>query len=647
MGMGISMVKTKPDNLWDDVLSAASRLQGLVKEAVLVGGTASALFAAHRTSYDADHVIPNLRESFDEILENLESVAGWQTARIKKPVLILGSLDGIETGVRQLIRSAPLETMEIYAKGQKITVPTEAEILRIKGALILKRNATRDYLDFAALSKHLGIQATEKALRPFDELYPQPNGASPLQQLYLQLANPKPFDLEGQQLKEYKNLTPEWHDWGNVTKQCQLVASGLLNIKVEKEHIKKEMFDIKYEAKRSLGFTWKLPEQGLQILKAEDPHDALFTFHKYRVEHVCSTLQTLEHINCTIAQTRSILDGQATSGLSTRQLRAIENYGKACDCLIDLIEQNKFSLNKETVCTLHTLVGRDEARHCGRFRGHQVFIEQSNYIPPKSEYLEKIFTEGAAFLNGMDNAQEKAICSFLFLARSQLFSDCNKRTANLVLNGLLMQAGFYPLNIQGEQFLEKMAVFYETSDATEVIKEINQIAICQYRIDGAEIEARTQETRAEQQQLADADAAYDVQLKDFTQAKSEQADRLVASLEKQIISQSQRLQDVAKVKPNAISALWRGRQWQGQYNHEQRRQHELESRLSRVKMLQADTRRLERLAEAKLRREQKDLTAKRDAQLLEQRERMVKKNENSQNLVRKNSGRGRSLRREQ
>ncbi len=65
---------------WDDVLSAASRLQGLITNAVLVGETASAIFAAHRTSYDADHIVPNLREKFDLILETLESVAGWETA---------------------------------------------------------------------------------------------------------------------------------------------------------------------------------------------------------------------------------------------------------------------------------------------------------------------------------------------------------------------------------------------------------------------------------------------------------------------------------------------------------------------------------------------------------------------------------------
>jgi len=85
------------------------------------------------------------------VLADLEAVAGWKTARILRPVQILGSLDGIETGVRQLIREEPLETTQIEYQGQTITLPTEAEMLRIKAVLILQRNATRDYLDFVAL----------------------------------------------------------------------------------------------------------------------------------------------------------------------------------------------------------------------------------------------------------------------------------------------------------------------------------------------------------------------------------------------------------------------------------------------------------------------------------------------------------------
>jgi hypothetical protein len=54
-----------------------------------------AMHARHRFSRDADHVLTDLRERFDEILAQLESVAGWKTARVQRPVQILGSLDGI------------------------------------------------------------------------------------------------------------------------------------------------------------------------------------------------------------------------------------------------------------------------------------------------------------------------------------------------------------------------------------------------------------------------------------------------------------------------------------------------------------------------------------------------------------------------
>jgi len=213
---------TLPD--WEQVLSSAARLQRILPDAVLVGGTAAALYAEHRLSTDANHVLPNLQQRFDQVLAELESVAGWKTARIKRPVQILGSLDGIETGVRQLIRNEPLETTQIEHLGQKITIPTQAEILRIKGVLILKRNATRDYLDFVALADHMGDEKMLKAMRIFDRLYPQPNEESALQQLQVQLANPLPYDLEELGLAEYKNLDLRWQSWETVNTACARYA---------------------------------------------------------------------------------------------------------------------------------------------------------------------------------------------------------------------------------------------------------------------------------------------------------------------------------------------------------------------------------------------------------------------------------------
>lgn len=220
---------------WDEVLSAASRLQSALPDAVLVGGTAAAVYARHRFSQDADHVVTDLRSRFDEILAHLESVAGWRTARVNRPVLILGSLDGIETGIRQLIRDEPLETREIEIGGQQLRLPSEAEMLRIKAVLVLKRNATRDYVDLAALTQHVGIDAAVTALRPFDRLYPQAAGTSALQQLAIQLATPLPYDLEGTQLAEYKALDARWHDWKAVEAAVSDLAVAIVEHILDEE----------------------------------------------------------------------------------------------------------------------------------------------------------------------------------------------------------------------------------------------------------------------------------------------------------------------------------------------------------------------------------------------------------------------------
>lgn len=214
---------------WERLLSSAARLQKILPSAVLVGGSAAALHVRHRFSRDADHVLVDLDKRFDAILAELESVAGWKTARVRRPVMILGSLDGIETGVRQLIRDLPLETVRIQCEGQELTVPTMAEILRIKGVLILKRNATRDYLDFVALADAMKDAAVVEALKRFDDIYPQPNNQSALQQLQIQLAKPLPYDLDATQLSEYKDLVSKWHNWANVEAVAARVSELLLD----------------------------------------------------------------------------------------------------------------------------------------------------------------------------------------------------------------------------------------------------------------------------------------------------------------------------------------------------------------------------------------------------------------------------------
>jgi hypothetical protein len=216
---------------WDQVLTSLCHLQRVFPDAVVVGGTASVLYAGHRVSFDHDHVLSDLRSRFDEVLTDLEAVSGWETERVRRPHLILGSLDGIDTGIRQLRRSQPLETTTMRVGGFDVRLPTLPEILRIKAFLSLDRNSTRDYLDLAALTSHQGFGAAVTALTTMDDLYPQKNGDrwAVRTQLVKQLADPRPYDLDSVDLAEYKGIRAPFNQWANVAEICASLSDRLMH----------------------------------------------------------------------------------------------------------------------------------------------------------------------------------------------------------------------------------------------------------------------------------------------------------------------------------------------------------------------------------------------------------------------------------
>ena len=214
---------------WERLLAAERHLQYLVPGTVLVGGTAAALHAGHRLSIDGDHVLSDLRARFDQVLAALEEVAGWSTNRVQRPVLILGQLDGILTGVRQLRRTRPLEIEEIAG----LRVPTLAEMARIKAWLLVTRNTMRDYLDAVVLCERLGEHGVAQAMAAFDEIYRQPTHASPLAEVVERLAHAAPHDVTEVDLRRYRALQPPWTDWTYVATRGRHWAETIARVVLE------------------------------------------------------------------------------------------------------------------------------------------------------------------------------------------------------------------------------------------------------------------------------------------------------------------------------------------------------------------------------------------------------------------------------
>ena len=262
MNSGTTMPATSapvdPESHWDLLLQPRCGLQQPVPGSTLVGGAATALWAAHRYSLDADHVLPDLQERFAEVLAHLEQLEGWTTARVRAPVLILGALDGVDTGLRQLRRTAPLTTTRLTQGRVSIQLPTRAEMLRIKGFLVVTRNATRDFVDYTALAQPLPLTDLHQALAPLDSLYALPGlragatEASVLHELGLRLGAPRPQDLDGVQVADFRS--PRGNAWAWSSVRTAAIHESVRTMAVHDEMLRQDGLNPRAATSRSGGY---------------------------------------------------------------------------------------------------------------------------------------------------------------------------------------------------------------------------------------------------------------------------------------------------------------------------------------------------------------------------------------------------------
>lgn len=217
----------------DDVLASAARLQEIVPGAVLVGDAAAAMHARHRESFDHDHVLADLAERYAEVVEAVEATDGWVTSvrASSPPLTLLGSLDGVEAGLRQLRRTRAVEVEEVRVGTRVLRVPTLPECLRIKAFLVVQRNQVRDYLDTVALADRLGLPHSAAVLADLDSYYSdRSDGPDAVVTAVVQrLSEPNPRDSRvTSQLTAYKGLVARWQRWSAVVDDCAALADAII-----------------------------------------------------------------------------------------------------------------------------------------------------------------------------------------------------------------------------------------------------------------------------------------------------------------------------------------------------------------------------------------------------------------------------------
>jgi len=160
----------------------------------------------------------------------------------------------------------------------------------------------------------------------------------------------------------------------------------------------------------------------------------------------------IEGNTITLQETRLILEtGLTIGGKSLREHFEVINHRDAIDYVEDLVAKAE-QVTPFHVRQIHKLVlSRIDDENAGRYRETQVRIAGAAFIPPESWLVPNLMTEWGDWLASEEKQShpvELAALAHHRLVAIHPFIDGNGRTARLVMNLILMRAGFPPTVIQ-------------------------------------------------------------------------------------------------------------------------------------------------------------------------------------------------------
>lgn len=179
----------------------------------------------------------------------------------------------------------------------------------------------------------------------------------------------------------------------------------------------------------------------------------------------------LEGINLSIKDVIDLLNNINNVNLSIMDTLKLKGLKDAWEFVLNTIDDD---LTIDYIKKIHFEICECQGiTPLGEFRDKGVGITGTSYrpkLPSECDYDKE--------LNEIMNIPEKldrCITLFLWIQRSQMFLDGNKRVANLVANKEMIKNGMgiiaVPVEKIGEYFT-KLIKFYETNDYTEIKKWI-------------------------------------------------------------------------------------------------------------------------------------------------------------------------------
>ena len=206
--------------------------------------------------------------------------------------------------------------------------------------------------------------------------------------------------------------------------------------------------------------------------------DNIFFAKRKLVDNVYRSAK-LEGIAVTFAQTEDIFNNVNVANLRPDEIIAVLNLKNAWQYLFDTIQE---AITVDYIKKIHQEVASGIIRPAGEFRDRGVGMSGTNWRPklPSEVNYEQELQEIKEIQNPLDYVLEL----FLWIQKSQMFMDGNKRTANLVANHEFIKNGLGILSIPPEltgTYKQKLVDFYETDNTKEI-----KTFLCENCIDGVD-----------------------------------------------------------------------------------------------------------------------------------------------------------------
>ena len=175
----------------------------------------------------------------------------------------------------------------------------------------------------------------------------------------------------------------------------------------------------------------------------------------------------LEGINITYEDTKKVLEGVNVPSLRLDEINCILNLRDAWNFTLSNIDTD---ITLDFICKVNSFVSRNESLEWGVLRTGKVGINGVDYIPDIPN-REDVITNINEILKE-ENITGRSLNLMLYLMRSQIFWDGNKRTAMIVANKLLISNGCGIISVKEDdinEFNKLLTEYYNTGNKDKII----------------------------------------------------------------------------------------------------------------------------------------------------------------------------------